>query len=68
MYEFDHFQVEHISSSFGIQLFSYWVTQRQAAEQHALKLHAVAKAVWKSSEKAMAAVSRRGGLQVRPYP
>eukprot|EP00434_Breviolum_minutum_P023712 symbB.v1.2.020916.t1/scaffold1785.1/size101431/4 len=36
----------------------------EAAEQHALKLHAVAKAVWQSGEKAMAAVSRRGGLQV----
>jgi len=36
----------------------------EAAEQHALKLHEVARAVWKSGEKAMAAVSRRGGLQV----
>ncbi|CAE8738974.1 unnamed protein product [Polarella glacialis] len=34
------------------------------AEKHAAKLHEVAKAVWALGEKALAAVSRRGGLQV----
>lgn len=36
----------------------------EAAEQYARKLHEVAKTVWRSGEKAMAAASRRGGLQV----
>ncbi|CAJ1409512.1 unnamed protein product [Effrenium voratum] len=36
----------------------------EAAEQHCRKLLEVAKALWSKGEKAMAAVSRRGGLQV----
>jgi len=36
----------------------------EAADQHAAKLHHVAQAIWASREKALAAVSRRGGLQV----
>jgi len=36
----------------------------EGADQHATKLVAAAKAIWTSGEKALAAVSRRGGLQV----
>jgi len=36
----------------------------EASEQHAAKLSRVAKAVWAGREKAMVAISRRGGLQV----
>lgn len=36
----------------------------EASEQHAAKLSKVAKAVWADREKAMVAISRRGGLQV----
>lgn len=36
----------------------------EAPEAYAAKLHEVARAIWDSGEKALAAVSRRGGLQV----